>query len=197
MTRIDRRKEILDAALQLFQKKGLAHVTTRDLAASAGLSRSHIYHYFNDWKALRLEAFVYFASLHFEAVCAPLRDMQPVAALVAFVQDCLPTSAQPRWALWLDAWSEAICDEELAHAYLEANTQWQTILAGIIKRGILIKCFRSISPDRAARQIFSVTMGYANDLLLKPSPELAKVAIEEVMENACMLLGFSEYKVHI
>ena len=56
MSRIDRKDQIIAAALELFRSKGFADVSTRDLAEHAGLSRSHVYHYFSDWKELRREA---------------------------------------------------------------------------------------------------------------------------------------------
>ncbi|HBO3115595.1 TPA: helix-turn-helix transcriptional regulator, partial [Pseudomonas aeruginosa] len=49
MSRIDRKDQIIAAALELFRSKGFADVSTRDLAEHAGLSRSHVYHYFSDW----------------------------------------------------------------------------------------------------------------------------------------------------
>ena len=58
MSRIDRKDQIIAAALELFRSKGFADVSTRDLAEHAGLSRSHVYHYFSDWNELRGEAFV-------------------------------------------------------------------------------------------------------------------------------------------
>ena len=53
----ERKDQIIAAALELFRRKGFADVSTRDLAEHAGLSRSHIYHYFGDWNELRREAF--------------------------------------------------------------------------------------------------------------------------------------------
>ncbi|MGT4612710.1 helix-turn-helix domain-containing protein [Klebsiella pneumoniae] len=53
MSRIDRKDQIIAAALELFRSKGFADVSTRDLAEHAGLSRSHVYHYFSDWKTDR------------------------------------------------------------------------------------------------------------------------------------------------
>lgn len=66
MSRIDRKDQIIAAALELFRSKGFADVSTRDLAEHAGLSRSHVYHYFSDWNELRREAFVRFADEQLE-----------------------------------------------------------------------------------------------------------------------------------
>lgn len=190
MSRIDRKDQIIAAALELFRSKGLANVSTRDLAEHAGLSRSHVYHYFTDWKELRREAFVRFANEQLEEARAPLADSTPQQALSGFLTDCLPSSADDGWALWLDAWDEAMHDAELAAAYLIVNAQWQAMLSGIIVQGVAAGVFRCASPERAARQIFAQTMGYADDLLLQPSFEAATAALDEVMEVAGLLLGY-------
>ncbi|MBK5414068.1 TetR/AcrR family transcriptional regulator [Pseudomonas sp. TH31] len=193
MSRIDRKDQIIAAALELFRSKGFADVSTRDLAEHAGLSRSHVYHYFTDWKELRREAFVRFANEQLEEVRAPLADLPPRQALLGFLTDCLPSSADAGWALWLDAWDEAMHDADLAAAYLVVNAQWQSMLAEIIEQGVATQVFRCASPERAARQIFAQTMGYADDLLLQPSFEAATAALDEVMEVAALLLSIEKH----
>jgi AcrR family transcriptional regulator len=188
MSRIDRKDQIIAAALELFRSKGFADVSTRDLAEHAGLSRSHVYHYFSDWKELRGEAFVRFANEQLDEVRVPLVGRPPLEALEGFLRDCLPSTADAGWALWLDAWDEAMHDEPFAEAYLTINAQWQAMLAEIIEEGVAAKVFHCESPKRAARQLFAVAMGYADDLMLKPSIESAEAAMGEVMEVAGLLL---------
>ncbi|MDR0187598.1 TetR family transcriptional regulator C-terminal domain-containing protein [Pseudomonas yamanorum] len=189
MSRIDRKDQIIAAALELFRSKGFADVSTRDLAEHAGLSRSHVYHYFSDWKELRREAFVRFANEQLDEVRVPLEGRPPLEALEGFLRDCLPSTADAGWALWLDAWDEAMHDEPLAQAYLVINAQWQAMLAEIIEQGVSAKVFHCESPKRAARQLFAVAMGYADDLMLKPSVESAEAVMDEVMEVAGLLLA--------
>jgi AcrR family transcriptional regulator len=186
----ERKGQIIAAALELFRQKGFADVSTRDLAEHAGLSRSHIYHYFDDWNELRREAFVHFADEQLEEAAARLTDMPPVEALLGFIRDCLPASKDDGWGLWLDAWDEAMHDAELARAYLSEIGRWQAMLRGIVEQGVEAKVFRCASPERAARQLFALAMGYADDLLLEPSVEAAEAALEEVVEVAEMVLNF-------
>ena len=186
----ERKDQIIAAALELFRQKGFADVSTRDLAEHAGLSRSHIYHYFGDWNELRREAFVHFADEQLEEAGARLIDKPPVDALLDFIRECLPESANDGWGLWLDAWDEAMHDAELAQAYLSEISRWQGMLRGIIEQGVEAQVFRCVSPDRAARQLFALAMGYADDLLLEPSAEAVEAAMEEVVEVAAMVLRF-------
>jgi len=191
MSRIDRKDQIIAAALELFRSKGFADVSTRDLAEHAGLSRSHVYHYFSDWNELRREAFVRFANEQLDEVREPLADAPPLEAFVGFLRDCLPSTADAGWALWLDAWDEAMHDAQMAQAYLVINAQWQSMLAEVIERGVADGVFRCESSQRAARQIFALAMGYADDLMLKPSAESADAVLQEVLEVARLLLDFA------
>ena len=191
MSRIDRKDQIIAAALELFRSKGFADVSTRDLAEHAGLSRSHVYHYFSDWNELRREAFVRFANEQLDEVREPLADAPPLEAFVGFLRDCLPSTADAGWALWLDAWDEAMHDAQMAQAYLVINAQWQSMLAEVIERGVADGVFRCESSQRAARQIFALAMGYADDLMLKPSAESAEAVLQDVLEVARLLLDFA------
>ena len=188
MSRIDRKDQIIAAALELFRSKGFADVSTRDLAEHAGLSRSHVYHYFSDWNELRREAFVRFADEQLETARQSLAGAAPLEALQGFLRDCLPDSADAGWALWLDAWDEAMHDAPMAEAYLKINGEWQAMLAHIIEQGVADQVFRCQNAERAARQLFAQTMGYADDLLLQPSHAAAAAALDEVMEVARLLL---------
>jgi len=189
MSRIDRRAHITSAALELFKRKGFADVSTRDLAEHAGLSRSHLYHYFSDWNELRREVFVSFSQEQLAEVRSALDGATGADALLIFLRCGLPTSIDSEWMLWLDAWDEAMHDPELAQTYLRINEEWLEMLARTIEQGVAMRQFECASPARVARQLFALTMGYANDLLLQPSEKAAEAALREVMEVAQLLLN--------
>jgi AcrR family transcriptional regulator len=184
-----RRDQILDSALVLFRAQGLANVSTRDLAEQAGIARSHIYHYFADWNELRLEAFVRFADEQLQKAAPSDDHAEPLSAVRAFLRDCLPAKGDDGLAVWLDAWDEALHDPKLAAAYLEANRKMQCILATLINRGVAAGTFRCQSPERVARQLFALAMGYANDLMLLQSTEASLAVWEELDEVSGYLLG--------
>ncbi|AOY02152.1 TetR family transcriptional regulator [Jeongeupia sp. USM3] len=168
---------------------GFANVSTRDLADDAGLSRSHIYHYFADWNELRREAFLRFANAQLQEVGALVAGMQPDDALRAFLRNCLPAKGDDAWVLWLDAWDEAMHDPALAKTYQAVDEQWQQMLATLIDHGVEAGVFRCSSSRRAARQLFFLAIGYANDLMLRQSDQAAAEAEAELMEVADLLLG--------
>lgn len=73
----ERKDQIITAALELFLRNGLASVSTRDLAEHTGLSRSHLYHYFSDWKTLRRAAFERFSEEQLAGTQALLQGSTP------------------------------------------------------------------------------------------------------------------------
>lgn len=188
LTDKNRREQIVQVTLDLLIEKGFANVSTRDLAERAGLSRSHIYHYFKDWPTLRQEAFSRFADAQLEETRTAVAGLAPREAVEAFIRDCLSTDPGTGMELWLDAWDEALHDPELAAAYAAIDLRWHRLLAAIIVDGVARGDFHCVSPERAARQIFSMTMGYADDVLLSSDAMSAEQAAVEVTEAAALIL---------
>lgn len=189
LTTPSRRDQIIEAALHLFRTNGFANVSTRDISSHAGISRSHIYHYFSDWNELRREAFARFANEQLEQVRDAVEHMAPDEALAFFLSDCLPATDDDSWVLWLDAWDEAMHDAKLSVTYLAVNQQWQELLAGIVQRGVDVGTYQCEAPKRVARQLFALAMGYANDLMLLRSDAERSAMESELVEVAQLLLG--------
>jgi AcrR family transcriptional regulator len=181
--------QILKTTLRLFQERGLAKVSTRDVAEAAGLSRSHLYYYFQDWETLRKAVFEYFVETQLEAMYQLVEGLTPVQALKAFLEDCLPTEEDTVWTLWLNAWDEAMGNTEFTEIYITKMRAWESILKDAIAQGCMTGEFKCKDPARVARQLFALVNGYADDLLLRPSHTAAKGALEEVLEVASVLLG--------
>lgn len=186
------KQAILDTALLLFRQRGLAHVSTRELAEATGVSRSHLYYYFGNWAALRKAAFEHFAATELEQAREALGALPPAEALHAFLRECLPVRRDTAWTLWLDAWGEAMRDPDFAETYLRIMRMWESILTEVIERGRASGDLRCRDAARAARQLFALTNGYADDLLVRPSKSVGKLALEEVLEVANVLLHLKQ-----
>jgi AcrR family transcriptional regulator len=181
--------QIVETTLELLKKRGLANVSTRDVAEAAGLSRSHLYYYFQDWNTLRKAVFESFVEMELEATRQLIKALPPVQAVRECLQDCLPTHEDTVWTLWLDAWDEAMRDAEFAKTYLTNMRAWENILSDAIDRGCKTGDFKCKDSARVARQLFALANGYADDLLLQPSHTAVKRALEEVLEVASVLLS--------
>jgi AcrR family transcriptional regulator len=113
-----RRREILDAAVTCFERRGLHGTTTDDIAAEAGLSNGALYRYF-DGKAAIIEAIA--AERHAQEralLDAALRDDDPRRAVHDFVVAYFEWLADPdelrRRRVNVHVWAAALADERLA-----------------------------------------------------------------------------------
>src|SRR5260221_14479741 len=88
----DRRRQIIEGALQAFAEKGFGGTTNRDIAQAAGIgSPGLIYHYFKDKEALLQAALEQHAPLlqllaHAEEFNAPAPEPAPIRAGRASLQ---------------------------------------------------------------------------------------------------------------
>jgi AcrR family transcriptional regulator len=182
------KERIVAAALTLFRERGIAGVSTRDVGEAAGLARSHLYHYYADWPALRNGVFAELAAGEIKQMSDAIAVLPPVDALALFVHETLPASRDSSWILWLDAWDEALRDDAFAEIYLSAMAHWERVLSTLVARGVAARVFKCDSPERTAKQLFALINGYTADLLLKPSRSAQRAAVRDVTAVAALLL---------
>ncbi|MGL5326705.1 MAG: TetR family transcriptional regulator C-terminal domain-containing protein, partial [Aeromonas sp.] len=102
-------------------------------------------------------------------------------ALPLFVRDNLPTSQDASWAIYLDAWNESLRDPVFAESYRKIILAWREVLEQILQKGIDCGEFVAGDARRLARQITSLINGYADDLILEPTPETVEATYQEIM----------------
>ncbi len=159
----DRRREaIVDAALAVARRKGLAATTVRDVAAEMGTSSGLVHHYFETMDDVLAAAFERVAGdelAETEAVLAEAGD--PLAVIAAFLSSYAPVGEDWSFQLWLDAWSEAARRPVLREASSRLNLGWAALLERAIREGVEAGVFRSEDPVGAAWRILSVIDGLA------------------------------------
>src|ERR1700729_1504551 len=112
-TGVDRRRLILDAALQIVIQRGTDAVRMADVAEAAGVSLGSIQHYFRHRAGLLAEVFRYES----ERISATYRHVAssdaPLERLVEYVWLCTPAGSASAatsfegWGFWLDFWATA------------------------------------------------------------------------------------------
>lgn len=157
-----RRGRIVDAALAVMLRNGLAATTVRDVAQEMGASPGLVHHYFESMDELLATAFERAASEGLDetrAVMAALDD--PVQKLRAFFATY--TRAEQDWAfqLWLDAWAEAARRPVLREVSYRLNVAWQQLLAEVIEAGVATDTFVCGDPEGAGWRILSLLDGLA------------------------------------
>lgn len=179
-TRSAFREKILEAAVALFIEKGLENVKTRELTASLGLARSHIYHYFPDWAALCLEACHYFAGKDLAASQAEIQHLPPRERLNASVSNYLTVEPDATWQLYSSIWNKATVEPAYGELAAHVGQQWVDWSVDIIREGIRCGDFRQADSAQVARQLGAMLNGYADNLIVSQSPEEREQAIADI-----------------
>jgi AcrR family transcriptional regulator len=159
----DRRREaIVDAALAVARRKGLAPTTVRDVAREMGTSSGLIHHYFESMDHVLAAAFERIAGEDL-AQTEVLLDAagDPRSVLASFLSSYAPVGDDWAFQLWLDAWAEAARRPVLREASSRLNLAWAALLERTIRAGIATGVFRCDEPAAAAWRILSLVDGLA------------------------------------
>lgn len=157
-----RRAAIVDAALAVMLRKGMATTTVRDVAEEMGTSSGLIHHYFPSMDEVLAAAFERAAGEDLESTKAALLTCaDPLEALAAFFVSYGRVDQDWAFQLWLDAWAEASRRPAVQATSRRLNVAWQQLLASTIRRGISSGRFHTDDPDAAAWRILSLLDGLA------------------------------------
>lgn len=182
------RTKILDGAIALFIDKGIDKVTTRELTEHVGISRSHIYHYFRDWNALRLEAVERFMLADLDAFKKAIADCAPDAALDAFITS-LPSTHDADWLLYNSVWTQAQHDQAYADLAINNMNGWIGLLESVIAAGMNQGLYRQVDAARTARILGGAMNGYADILSVNPTEAGFREGKEDLRYLVNQLVG--------
>lgn len=169
MSPADRRAAIVDAALAVSRRKGLAATTVRDVALEMGTSSGLIHHYFDSMDEVLAAAFERVAAEDLAETEAMLAGGDPVAVLAGFLRSYQPVGDDWAFQLWLDAWAEAARRPRLQVASRRLNLAWVGLLEGTIRAGVAAGRLVCPDPIGAAWRILSVLDGLALQVVAHPS----------------------------
>lgn len=177
MSPADRRAAIVDAALAVARRKGLAATTVRDVALEMGTSSGLIHHYFDSMDDVLAAAFELIAAEDLAETEKMLAGGDPRAVLAGFLRSYAPVGDDWAFQLWLDAWAEAARRPVLRATSGRLNLAWANLLERAIRAGVQDGVFRCDDPTGAAWRILSLVDGLA----------LQVVAHQTIVDRADML----------
>lgn len=175
----ERRQAIIDATLAVARRQGLGATTVRDVATEMGTSSGLIHHYFASMDEVLAAAFEHAAGGDLaKARVAIDAAGDPAAQLDAFIESYAPVQADWTMQLWLDAWAEAARRPALQAVSRRLNLEWQSLVRGVIERGVGAGTFTADDPEAAAWRLLSVLDGLtmqvvAHDALITRDDVLA------------------------
>jgi len=193
LPRIDdiRRNQILQAAMKTLAKSGSANVTMEEIAASCGLSKGGLAHYYPSKSELFMAVFVSFFDGIFERSCRHMLEADhPLEKLLSFswLFDRNDPDCQIGYPLLFDCMALAVHDEDYRRLLSSWFGNWVTLLKDVIEGGQKQGMFTGIEAEPAARAISAVYQGMATRWYFAPEThdthwavEACRKAIEGIM----------------
>lgn len=184
------RRQILDASLRLFSKRGFARTTVRDIARAAGITDAAIYYHFRSKRDL-LEALVeergFVASLqHLERVAA---DLPLQETLLWMARGAINIMDENRGFLRLIIIEGLGGDESALEQYRRLIDLWENALTAVLQRYAEQGDLPRSTPEFMARQIIYVILMAFHDTLFgrhvppAASPERRRQALSEFLDG--------------
>jgi AcrR family transcriptional regulator len=156
----DRREAIVDAALAVMLRKGIAATTVRDVAQEMGTSSGLIHHYFASMDDLLASSFERAATQDLELTSTAMSDGgSPLDRLGIFFATYARADQDWAFQLWLDAWAEAARRPAVQKTSQRLNVAWQELLVDVIEDGVAEGSMTCADPSGAAWRILSLLDG--------------------------------------
>ncbi|MFI6805119.1 TetR/AcrR family transcriptional regulator [Streptomyces luteogriseus] len=170
MTRVrlsvaQRRGDLLRAAIEQIEARGVTAVRIADVASALGVSNALVLYHFSSKEQLVAAAFRHAA----EGDLAHLRKLlgrrsPALRRLRSAVRWYAPTGQAKGWRLWIEGWAAALRDPVLREVAQDLDRQWKAALAEVIEEGVAAGEFRCPDPAGTAFRLTALLDGLAVQL---------------------------------
>ncbi|MEV0238707.1 TetR/AcrR family transcriptional regulator [Streptomyces sp. NPDC050674] len=198
MTRVrlsvaERRGDLLRAAIEQIEARGVAAVRIADIASALGVSNALVLYHFSSKEQLVAAAFRHAA----EGDLAHLRKLTgrrspALRRLRSAVRWYAPTGQAKGWRLWIEGWAAALRDPVLREVAQDLDRQWKAALVEVIAEGVAAGEFRCPDPQGTALRLTALLDGLAIQLT-SYAGAVPRVRAQEWVEEALTReLGLAE-----
>ena len=180
-----KKNKILDAALQIFVKKGYAETRMDDIVKDSGVSKGAIYHYYSSKKDLFLDLINFWEEFYFPNILdKKYRNKKASGKLREIAKDVIITFKDKKHVFLaeLEIWSLANHDEAVRSRTKKLYTDLIKLFSSIIKEGIENKEFKKLNVNIAALSIMTSLQGVIWFSIFEESKLSAEEYLTEVME---------------
>ncbi|MDH6438379.1 AcrR family transcriptional regulator [Streptomyces sp. SAI-144] len=165
LTVAERREELLRAAIEQIEARGVAAVRIADVASVLGVSNALVLYHFSTKEKLVAAAFTYAA----EDDLAHLRKLlgrrtSALRRLRAAVRWYAPTGQAKGWRLWIEGWAVALREPALQEVTRDLDRRWKAALAEVIAEGVAAGEFDCPDPQATALRLTALLDGLAVQL---------------------------------
>lgn len=158
----ERREELLRAAVEQIEARGVAAVRIADVAAALGVSNALVLYHFSTKERLVAAAFTYAAEgdlAHLRKLLA--RRTTALRRLRAAVRWYAPAGQAKGWRLWIEGWSASLREPALRDVARDLDRQWKAALTEVITEGVAAGEFQCPSPMDTALRLTALLDGLA------------------------------------
>ncbi len=161
----ERRAELLKAAIEQIEARGVTAVRIADVATALGVSNALVLYHFSTKEKLVAAAFRHAA----EADLAHLRRLlgrrtPALRRLRSAVRWYAPTGQAKGWPLWIEGWAAALREPALREVTQDLDRQWKAALAEVIAEGVAAGEFHCPDPQGTALRLTAFLDGLAVQL---------------------------------
>ncbi|WP_130437597.1 TetR/AcrR family transcriptional regulator [Streptomyces sp. BK239] len=161
----ERREELLRAAIEQIEARGVAAVRIADVAASLGVSNALVLYHFETKEKLVAAAFAHAAQDDLARLRKLLgRRTKALVRLRSAVRWYAPTGQAKGWRLWIEGWAVSLREPALREVARDLDRQWKAALAEVIAEGVAAGEFRCPDPAGTALRLTALLDGLAVQL---------------------------------
>jgi AcrR family transcriptional regulator len=167
----ERRRQIMEAALACFVRKGYHKTTMDDIVAESGLSKGTLYWYFENKDDLFVSLIKsYFFDVR-EGTDAILKQYPTASGKLrgltqAFIE--LFQATEGSFSVLFEFWLQSTLRDELNEILSTALSQYQQVVAGIIAEGIQSGEFKAVDTGQVALAAMAAFDGLSFYAMLMP-----------------------------
>jgi AcrR family transcriptional regulator len=186
----ERRRQIMDAALACFARKGYHNTTMDDIVAESGLSKGTLYWYFKSKDDLFLslvKSFFLDMRQDFENILEQHTTASGRLRAIAqgFVQFFHET--EDFFSVFFEFWMQSTLNEELNQLFSNVLVQYKKVIAGIIAEGMRTGEFKAVDASQLALAVMAAYDGLAFYMMLMPDEvdldKASQVFIETLLDG--------------
>ncbi|MFE5855481.1 TetR/AcrR family transcriptional regulator [Streptomyces sp. NPDC056500] len=158
----ERREEILGAAVEQIQLRGVAALRIADVAAALGVSNALVLYHFSSKEQLVAAAFTHAADgdlAHLRKLLS--RRTSALRRLRTAVRWYAPTGPAKGWRLWIEGWAVSLREPALREVACDLDQQWKAALTEVIAEGAEAGEFPCPDPAEAAWRLTAFLDGLA------------------------------------
>jgi AcrR family transcriptional regulator len=161
----ERRQELLRAAVEQIEARGVAAVRISDVASALGVSNALVLYHFSTKEKLVAAAFAFAAEDDLARLRGLLgRRTTALRRLRAAVRWYAPTGQAKGWRLWVEGWAAALREPALRKVTRDLDRQWKAALSEVIAEGVAAGEFRCPDPAGTALRLTALLDGLAVQL---------------------------------